>query len=134
MCNFYICTIVNRNKKAFWHSMIMRIDLGKIFLAIFIIGVIARIFTLAVLPESALVDSLYHISVAEKIAAEQAVPLVDRVIISPLYYVFSASLHIISNFPFEMPFEISRRLTAMNSFLVGFTNPGSVLEISPMTM
>jgi len=104
MCNFYICTIVNRNKKAFWHSMIMRIDLGKIFLALFIIGVIARVFTLAVLPESALVDSLYHISVAEKIAAEQAVPLVDRVVISPLYYVFSASLHIISNFPFEMPF------------------------------
>lgn len=84
--------------------MIMRLDLGKIFLAILIIGIIARVFTLAVLPESALVDSLYHISVAEKIAAEQAVPLIDRVVISPLYYVFSASLHIISNFPFEMPF------------------------------
>lgn len=84
--------------------MIMRLDLGKIFLAIFIIGLIARVFTLAVLPESALVDSLYHISVAEKIAAGQAVPLIDRVVISPLYYVFSASLHIISNFPFEMPF------------------------------
>ncbi len=84
--------------------MIMRLDLGKIFLAILIIGIIARVFTLAVLPESALVDALYHVSVAEKIAAEQAVPLVDRVIISPLYYVFSASLHIISNFPFEMPF------------------------------
>lgn len=84
--------------------MIMRFDLGKIFLAILIIGIIARVFTLAVLPESALVDALYHISVAEKIAAEQAVPLIDRVVISPLYYVFSASLHIISNFPFEMPF------------------------------
>ena len=84
--------------------MIMKPDFGKIFLAIFIIGLIARIFTLAVLPESALVDSLYNVSVAKDAALQQAVPLVGNVIISPLYYVFSASLHLLSGFPFEMPF------------------------------
>src|SRR3989338_9270174 len=82
----------------------MKPDLGKIFLAIFIIGLIARIFTLAVLPESALVDSLYNVSIAKDAALQQAVPLVGNVIISPLYYVFSASLHLLSGFPFEMPF------------------------------
>src|SRR3989338_2179365 len=82
----------------------MKPDLGKIFLAIFIIGLIARIFTLAVLPESALVDALYNVSVAKDAALQQAVPLVGNVIISPLYYVFSASLHLLSGFPFEMPF------------------------------
>ena len=83
--------------------------LHNIFIIVLIIGLLARIFSLIVLPEEAYSDALYHLLLAKQIVIQQAIsftgfipgiPFTD----TPLYHLLVSIDFVISNASFQMPF------------------------------
>ncbi len=74
----------------------------KLFLALFIIGVLVRLFVAITLPDSVLSDSLYHLAIAEHIAETGFLPFegIELLRVStvppPMFHIFVASVAIIS--------------------------------------
>lgn len=79
--------------------------LRNIFIIVLIIGLVARIASLIVLPEEAYSDALYHLLYAKQILIQQNAGIIFHglIIDTPLYHVLVAIIFSITNWQFVLP-------------------------------
>ncbi|MDO8538466.1 MAG: hypothetical protein Q7S21_06280 [archaeon] len=91
--------------------------LSNIFIAVLILGLLARIISLIILPEEAYSDAIYHLLYAKEILLQQNASVVFNglIIDTPFYHVLTAIIFSITSWQFVLPFI--RFLPAIMIFL-----------------
>ena len=106
---------------AFFNGFLRQSLEAKIFAAIIILAVIARIFALFALPDTALTDSMYHLSITRYIVENHAIPfqgipeagVVDMPV--PLFHLLTAGFLILFQAPLSL--ATAKIFPAIFSFL-----------------
>jgi len=83
--------------------MLKKLNSFHLFLLILVIGILARLISFVLLPESAYADSLFHLRLVENTLKTGIISTPD-IFTTPLYYAVSFVFFSITRFPLTMPF------------------------------
>lgn len=75
-----------------------------VLLAVLLIGIGARVFSLALMPEEAYNDALFHLMETGKVISSETLTTADAELPPPLYYLIGSTVFLIATRSFDFPF------------------------------